>query len=517
MATAEPSPPSSPQSDESLYLNYAARLKKIPGFEAYQYDSENSSYGDEHADVLERVVRDVSSSRLGVTNGRRAFVPHKSDTDRLPIPQTSHVPRNSTLQRGSIAAHARTSVVAMLKMITHRRELLMQLESQIKVIHRKLASFRKEQTDELKHGTKMEEGGSLGLVSLRRQFKRLQEKVSSIADEMTILEEELERLEAARARQHWDIKAAEETLYAALTSGCRPGDSDASEEDRLLAAWVNESDAKTDSEMAGRYQPYILQVQDNHVLQKTTTSRLVNDSTGELASCPKSSSSLESLQLSPFNQYGNQVNGIDNVAGVETQGNLNTRAFRGRTNEMFGIGHHFLSDDSENLTKYIDAAARDRLLAPTNALVRIRKIDFSSSLGYDIDHLGPQIVLAGIFRQGESVNVLQKLARIHVESIHTAQLISIWGRQMSQNSILEASRTYTYGNLSRTFVDFVGMTVPRGRLIEDVRKLTVPLQSADVFNQPLIAIPKQTEKQEGCSSVRVNRSVAVSSTSMFEN
>lgn len=525
-----PFPPSPPRSDRSKRSNYAARLKQIPGFEAYSYHSTSSSYEDGTANINGHIVLYGSGYDDGIAGGRGHSAPYKSDANRGNHHRNSHHFR-STLNRGSVAVNNRPPVLSQLKTITSKREALMRLESQIKIIHRKLASRRADWQNEIYSGFSVINQDSFNIETLNRVWTKLQDKLFEISEEMTTLEEELHLLEGERTRTHWTVKGAEGDLYASLTGGARPGDSDASQEDRLLTNLAHKSiDARPEHELlveiASTYMPPIFDAHDGRILKHPAMSRFVNQEEEELSNGVGLDHALEPRPLSPIQQLKLRNAGVDDSEKAGPNDKRMLEAIKRELtfqNETSGIGLCFPSTNAAILRGNIDAAGRSTLLAPTAAFVKVRKGDFTSLLGYDIDQLNWRLTSVGNPQQGEPHTVAQKLANIHVESIHTGQLISLWGRQMSQNSALEASRTYIYGEHSlesllkrnqtelgsKVSADVVKLTVPLLRLVEDVRKLKVPLESTDIYNQPLIAVSHNFDEnyRPPSSSVGANASV----------
>lgn len=478
-------------STTSTETDYAAKLRRIPGFENYSYHGSGSLNQDSNIDSC--------TSRYATQVRNASEIPHHK-----------HVKfQSSTLNPGSVVADVPNAALSQLKDISRKRELLSQLDSQVKSIHRKLANLRQELSQEICRGDALAKNDLLDTRRWVRDLRRYQRHLHRKTDEIARAEEELEPLQSQLTRAHFDVKTAEDDLYASFAGGARPGDSDASHEDRIFSALVlglTDHDDAESSEHAYSRPPPPYNVEHYSTDQESHLKDTSEGASGQQRAHSVSTGS-RSRQLSPLKHTNPRRNSQDtgkasrleraHASKHKRSSNINT--------EIIGIGYVFPAD--HDLVPLIEAGSQDRLLRVAQVLQKVRKTDFETFFGYDVNRLDSGLnFVAKMQEERELPSVAQKLANIRVDTIHKAQLVSLWGRQMSQNAILEAWRTYAHGRHTPELLNGRGKRESLLRLVQNVRNLEVPMDLDDASNDRLITVGTFIVEGDHNSSINVQPS-----------
>ena len=388
----------------------------------------------------------------------------------------------------------------------------MQLQSQIKALSREIASLRADLAENVKHGDSLAGIVDSAIEHTPRNFEQYQESLHVLLDEIATVEGKLEPLQDELTNVQYDVKVSEDRLYASLTGGEHPADSEAGVEDDMLMSILNNDD-NTDvvdvNLIPGPLQAQAMPGADFRDMDevKASATGFAFDSATDVNLVRKRNGS-RSRHQSPATKSRPRKKSAD-INGVMTSGGpalINIVQDADTTTDLIA---HFGSwvPDSGTLRPRTLAASQSSYLIAAKELRSIRRNDFRAILGFDIDRLDHDLLLMNGLKPSEMSSVAQKLAHINVETIHTRQFISLWGREMSQNSPLELSRTQLYGR--QDVLDILkrqSQTAVLLRLVADVRKLEVPSNSANAIDNPEIKVGEALTDYGPESSIMVQLS-----------
>ncbi|KAK5948400.1 hypothetical protein OHC33_010574 [Knufia fluminis] len=368
-----------------------------------------------------------------VSKRRLSRIGH-SETDPLEIyPHSTAVSKLQSDTRASLDVNALLAIRPQLKLISRKRDLLLQLEFRIEDVHAKLARARQSLQKEVGKGDTLAQ---------------------------------------------WDVKSAEDDLYASVTGGIGPADSDISLEDRLLA----HAAAPPPSALRGKScaSDRLTEEQYGNLAFGSTTGEHVLATTAEAADTVDRGSlrvSSRSPSLSSRNPLGQRRGSPAAKRALARE--------KYTANEVLFCGMGFPQED---LYRYIREGSRNQSFLAVMELVDIRRNDLKAALGFDLSKINAKMTLTDRLQKDVVTGVAQKLTNIRLPTIHTRQFISLWGRDMSQNAALELSRTVCYGEHEFELLVEQKKNWPIMRIVQDVKNLEVPLSQTPGPDQPDIAV-----------------------------
>lgn len=467
--------PSHPQlvSDTSSETDYAARLRRIPGFEGYTHRSTDSTNQDETIDTR-----------------HSAFLEYPLAAFRV-LPHGLAACKTSSDQRLSFDANPLLATLPQLKAISRKRKFLLQLEVKVENIHRKLAVIRESIADEVKGGLILSEDRDQDASMLYRRWRRQLGRMYDLVNDAIIEENELEPLQRQLTAAQWDVKVAEDDLYASLTGGAGPSDSDASQEDRMLTALVLGSDTEPEpehsSECSGKRsfaRPSTFKWEHKRSDNARGSSITLGPHENAILRAVAPPSSLETSSLRKEQQDHRDTSKIE---ASRSQNKVTASAAKRKAlfeSETILFGGCFPEDDLQNS---IQKSSSDPLLLVVRAIIDMRRTDLKAVLGFDPDKVGTDFNVTEL-QKDVTIGVAQKLSKLGFPTIHTRQFISLWGRGMSQNAALESSRTYLYGGKYLDHLFEQGRIGPLEKLVKNIRNLEVPFTKVEAPKQPDIAV-----------------------------
>ena len=371
----------------------------------------------------------------------------------------------------------------------------MQLEFRIEDVHAKLARAHQNLSQDVREGDSLLHQDALTIADVRARWKQHQRDLHKLSGELVMEEAELEPLHHQLTQAQWDVKCAEDDLYASVTGGIRPADSDTSLEDRLLerAAGSAVPPLRHRSHLSDQ----IFGMPNEHLT-------LGNKSIEHSVSTPAQALGAERRNLPRVSSQGPSPS--DQYPQVQRSGSSEAKKVltheRQVDQEIMYCGFGFPQED---LYRYHGEGSRNHLLLAVKELAEIRRTYFRTSLGFDLSKINASMQLTGRLQKDVIAGVAQKLTNIRMPTIHTRQFISLWGRGMSQNSALESSRTLRYGGHEFEQLVKQGKIGPIVKIIQDVRNLEVPLSQTGAINQPDIAVGA-TKDVTASSSIAVQPS-----------
>lgn len=438
------------------------QLREIPGFEGYSYHSSNATPHDA------TLVSKRRLSRIG-----------HSETDPLEIyPHSTAVSKLQSDTRASLDVNALLAIRPQLKLISRKRDLLLQLEFRIEDVHAKLARARQSLQKEVGKGDTLVRQDVLTIADVQARWKQHQRRLHDLLAELVLEEAELEPLQHQLTQAQWDVKSAEDDLYASVTGGIGPADSDISLEDRLLA----HAAAPPPSALRGKScaSDRLTEEQYGNLAFGSTTGEHVLATTAEAADTVDRGSlrvSSRSPSLSSRNPLGQRRGSPAAKRALARE--------KYTANEVLFCGMGFPQED---LYRYIREGSRNQSLLAVMELVDIRRNDLKAALGFDLSKINAKMTLTDRLQKDVVTGVAQKLTNIRLPTIHTRQFISLWGRDMSQNAALELSRTVCYGGHEFELLVEQKKNWPIMRIVQDVKNLEVPLSQTPGPDQPDIAV-----------------------------
>lgn len=480
-------PPSSVTLRESTEIDYAAQLRKIPGFEGYACHGSNSTANDGTIHTRQ------SLAGTATDDGLRQ---HGSAIVRLP-----------DFRQDSVGAASSPAVLSQLKSIIRKRDLLLHVEVRIENVYKELAEMRESIDLELANGTRMASDDRSDVATLRQQWKHHLEALRRLTDLVAQEESELEPLQQQLTRTQSEVKVAEDDLYALLTDGRRPGDSDVSREDRLLATLVS---GPVDAHES------VPELHDNLTIDPPpaycTLEPTFSAPDASFADPYHEPDHHQKAELKPDSRPETP---IDTTATRRSSSDVGQALSQDMVTAWASRRRRLLSADTafcgyclpqDDLHEYIAAAARDPSLLMVNPLADMRRVDLRNALGFDLAKIDAKITLTHSLQKEVAVGVAQKLTNIRVPTIHTRQFISLWGRGMSQNAVLESWRTLLYSSHDYKQLVKKGNIGQLVKLVQDVRNLEVPLNNTSITDQPEITVGGHVPDVAAASSVGVEPS-----------
>lgn len=437
-------------------IDYAAQLRKIPGFQTY-------SHGGSDSTRQERTINSNGDYGAVQSNGSEIveYAPH-------------HLPGSKAFvrRRGSIGVNTVSALLPMLKDASRKRDLLLQLEFRAVEAHRRLVRLRKCMLQVAVSGELRSSDDSTDIGELRLQWKSQLKSMKTICDDVSREESSVEELQQQVAQLQWEIKGCEEELFASLTGGTRPSDSEPSIEDHLMNR-VNASTPPPSYSSQDLVDPGVLDTPK----PRPPAMQALSTTAAETQTAPH-----EGLNSTPRRP----MSPLDQVREPQGRRRSDTKAVSSlRLNVPHAIafcGSCFPEDDL-----YLQQA-RSRKLFVVKEIVEIRKRDLRTALGFDLTEIDASLTLSQKLKEEVAAGVPQKLTNIDVPTVHTKQFISLWGREMSQNAALESYRMFLYGG--KNFQELIkqGKIDPLVKLVQDVRSLQVPFTPNDYSEQPLITV-----------------------------
>ncbi|KAK5095864.1 hypothetical protein LTR70_003183 [Exophiala xenobiotica] len=484
-----PRSPSQRVSNTSSEIDYAARLRRIPGFEGYTHHSTNSTHQGETVDTR-----------------HSAFLKYPLAAFRV-LPHSSAAHKASSDQRLSFDANALLATLPQLKTISRKRKSLLQLEVKVENIHRKLAIIREGIANEVKEGLVLSEDRDQSASVLHQRLRHQLRRMDDFVNDAILEENELEPLQRQLTTAQWDVKVAEDDLYASLAGGARPSDSDASLEDRMLTALLLDSDPEPQPEHSTECSERSSLAHPSIFNRKYRRDDGARDSHATLwpdkSVMPRTVASPSSTEMSSPRKEQPAHREVPNVEAIRSQNKVAASAAKREAlfeSETALFGSCF---PEENLLEPIDRGANEPLLLVGRTMIDMRRTDMKAVLGFDPSKVGADFNVTELQKE-VTIGVAQRLSRLDVPTIHTRQFISLWGRGMSQNAALESGRTFLYGR------EYLGQLINQSRIgylekmVKNVRKLEVPFSQIEAMKQPDITVAGATPGNN--SSVNVEPS-----------